>query len=478
MLFPGGSGRVVLTDPHDLLNTGIEMEARPSGKTVRRLSLLSGGERSLTALAYLFAVFRARPSPFYLMDEVEAALDDVNLHRFLDLVHEFRDEAQLLVVSHQKRTMEAADVLYGVSMPPGGSSRVVSQRIRELEFDEALTTSLTASIAGSMIARHRCSLAVPAQSSASPSSSACCARVVAPRPAPIAIEAATAARPGPPPVIEARGRTRAAGRGRRPDLVRSPRPRSSKSSRSRGCVTGSGRTRAAFSRRVHRMRGGKIDDETWDDLEEALILADVGLPTTAAHPRRRCRPRAKRRASTEADALVGLVRDEVVEILDDGAGSQLCTRAGRAERVDVRRRERRREDDHDRQARGRSRWARAAGWCSRRPTRSAPRPPISSDCGPSAPAASSCAARTAPIPGSVRVRRDGAPRRAGSADLVLVDTAGRLHTKSNLMEELKKLRRIVDRTEGACKEVLLVIDAIDRAERVWCRRSSSPTRST
>jgi len=137
MLFPGGSGRVVLTDPHDLLNTGIEMEARPSGKTVRRLSLLSGGERSLTALAYLFAVFRARPSPFYLMDEVEAALDDVNLHRFLDLVHEFRDEAQLLIVSHQKRTMEAADVLYGVSMPPGGSSRVVSQRIRDLQLEEA-----------------------------------------------------------------------------------------------------------------------------------------------------------------------------------------------------------------------------------------------------------------------------------------------------------------------------------------------------
>jgi chromosome segregation protein len=130
-LFPGGSGRLVLTDPDDLLNTGIEMEARPSGKNVRRLSLLSGGERSLTALAFLFAVFRARPSPFYLMDEVEAALDDVNLHRFLDLVHEFRDEAQLLIVSHQKRTMEAADCLYGVSMKPGGSSRVISQRVRD-----------------------------------------------------------------------------------------------------------------------------------------------------------------------------------------------------------------------------------------------------------------------------------------------------------------------------------------------------------
>ena len=130
-LFPGGSGRLSLTDPDDLLDTGIELEARPSGKNVRRLSLLSGGERSLTALAFLFAVFRARPSPFYLMDEVEAALDDVNLHRFLDLVHEFRDEAQLLIVSHQKRTMEAADSLYGVSMPPGGSSRVVSQRVAD-----------------------------------------------------------------------------------------------------------------------------------------------------------------------------------------------------------------------------------------------------------------------------------------------------------------------------------------------------------
>jgi len=131
-LFPGGSGRISLVDPSDPLNTGVEIEARPSGKNVRRLSLLSGGERSLTALAYLFSVFRARPSPFYLLDEVEAALDDVNLHRFLDLVHEFRGEAQLVVVSHQKRTMEAADVLYGVSMPPGGSSRVVSQRARDV----------------------------------------------------------------------------------------------------------------------------------------------------------------------------------------------------------------------------------------------------------------------------------------------------------------------------------------------------------
>ena len=128
-LFPGGTGRLKLTDPDNLLETGIELEARPSGKNVRQLSLLSGGERSLTAMAFLFAVFRSRPSPFYLMDEVEAALDDVNLHRFLDLVDEFRREAQLLIVSHQKRTMEAADVLYGVTMQPGGSSRVISEKV-------------------------------------------------------------------------------------------------------------------------------------------------------------------------------------------------------------------------------------------------------------------------------------------------------------------------------------------------------------
>ncbi|MBI2709056.1 MAG: chromosome segregation protein SMC [Actinobacteria bacterium] len=130
MLFPGGQGRLRLTEPDDLLGTGIELEARPSGKNVKKLSLLSGGERSLTALAYLFSVFRARPSPFYVMDEVEAALDDVNLHRFLGLLGEFRTEAQLIVVSHQKRTMEAADLLYGVTMQPGGSSKVVAEKIR------------------------------------------------------------------------------------------------------------------------------------------------------------------------------------------------------------------------------------------------------------------------------------------------------------------------------------------------------------
>jgi chromosome segregation protein len=140
-LFPNGQGSLSLTDPSNILESGVDLEVRPAGKNIRRLSLLSGGERSLVALAFLFAVFRSRPSPFYMMDEVEAALDDVNLHRFLDLVHEFREEAQLLIVSHQKRTMEAADCLYGVSIPPGGSSLVVSEKIDRSRAGEAMTSA-------------------------------------------------------------------------------------------------------------------------------------------------------------------------------------------------------------------------------------------------------------------------------------------------------------------------------------------------
>jgi chromosome segregation protein len=128
-LFPGGSGSLHLSEPEDLLSTGVEIEARPAGRNVRRLSLLSGGERALVALGFLFSVFRSRPSPFYVLDEVEAALDDVNLGRFLALVDEFRADAQLLIVSHQKRTMEVADALYGISLQPGGASKVVSEKV-------------------------------------------------------------------------------------------------------------------------------------------------------------------------------------------------------------------------------------------------------------------------------------------------------------------------------------------------------------
>ena len=128
-----GRGRLRLTDPDHPLATGVELEAQPMGKKVGRLSLLSGGERSLAALAFLFAVFRARPSPFYVLDEVEAALDDANLRRFLRLVDTLRETAQLVIITHQQQTMEAADILYGVTMEPGASSKVIAKRLARVE---------------------------------------------------------------------------------------------------------------------------------------------------------------------------------------------------------------------------------------------------------------------------------------------------------------------------------------------------------
>ncbi|MGW4379639.1 chromosome segregation protein SMC [Kitasatospora sp. NPDC004531] len=129
-LFPGGEGRLVLTDPENMLTTGVEVEARPPGKKVKRLSLLSGGERSLTAVALLVAIFKARPSPFYVMDEVEAALDETNLRRLIAIMEELRESSQLIVITHQKLTMESADALYGVTMKGDGISQVISQRLR------------------------------------------------------------------------------------------------------------------------------------------------------------------------------------------------------------------------------------------------------------------------------------------------------------------------------------------------------------
>ena len=130
-LFPGGEGRLVLTDPSNMLTTGVEVEARPPGKRIKRLSLLSGGERSLVAVAFLVALFKARPSPFYILDEVEAALDDVNLGRLLEIYEELRENSQLIVITHQKRTMEVGDALYGVTMRGDGVSTVISQRLRQ-----------------------------------------------------------------------------------------------------------------------------------------------------------------------------------------------------------------------------------------------------------------------------------------------------------------------------------------------------------
>ncbi|MEY4452806.1 MAG: hypothetical protein RIT51_484, partial [Actinomycetota bacterium] len=131
VLFPGGSGSIVLTDPENMLTTGIEVNVRPAGKRIERLSLLSGGERSLAAVALLIAIFKARPSPFYVMDEVEAALDDANLGRLLQIFQDLRSDSQLIIITHQKRTMEIADALYGVSMRQDGVSAVVGQRLEE-----------------------------------------------------------------------------------------------------------------------------------------------------------------------------------------------------------------------------------------------------------------------------------------------------------------------------------------------------------
>jgi len=131
ILFPGGTGSIALTDPDSPLTTGIEVSVRPVGKKIERLSLLSGGERSLAAVALLTAIFKARPSPFYILDEVEAALDDANLGRLLGVFEQLRSSSQLIVITHQKRTMEIADALYGVSMRQDGVSAVVGQRVRE-----------------------------------------------------------------------------------------------------------------------------------------------------------------------------------------------------------------------------------------------------------------------------------------------------------------------------------------------------------
>jgi chromosome segregation protein len=143
-LFPGGEGRLVLTAPDDMLATGVEVEARPPGKKVKRLSLLSGGERSLVAVAFLVALFKARPSPFYILDEVEAALDDTNLGRLLEIYEELRENSQLLVITHQKRTMEVGDALYGVTMRGDGVTTVISQRLRDADGERGARTAESA----------------------------------------------------------------------------------------------------------------------------------------------------------------------------------------------------------------------------------------------------------------------------------------------------------------------------------------------
>jgi chromosome segregation protein len=137
-LFPGGEGRLQLVEAEgddEESQPGIEVHLRPAGKKVQRLSLLSGGEKALGAISFLFALFLARPCPFYLLDEVEAALDDTNIGRFVELLRGYSDRAQFVVITHQKRTMEAADVLYGVTMGGDGISQIVSRRLPREEAE-------------------------------------------------------------------------------------------------------------------------------------------------------------------------------------------------------------------------------------------------------------------------------------------------------------------------------------------------------
>ena len=331
-LFPGGQGRLHITDPDHVLEAGLELDCRPAGKNVRKLSLLSGGERALCALAFLFAVFRSRPSPFYLLDEVEAALDDVNLHRFIDLLHQFREEAQLVVVTHQKRTMEAADSLYGVTLQPGG---LVQGGVREGAGPGLATAGRTVSVRG------RCGVTYIEVNGDRPRASSRCWSSPAwspPSSPPVPARAPTSTRPRPTSLptdaAEAAARQEAAPHplrgGARPPGHASwwprprrcwPRPSPSPSRSPRPTRAGPSPPPSAdgpvvvpapdaepevppepapkprFRDRLGKARGllagylgavrtrDKIDEETWDDLEEALLRADVGVGATTAAPR-------------------------------------------------------------------------------------------------------------------------------------------------------------------------------------------------
>ena len=484
-LFPGGQGRLRLTDPDHLLDTGIEVEARPSGKNVRRLSLLSGGERSLTAMAFLFAVFRSRPSPFYLMDEVEAALDDVNLHRFLDLVHEFRDEAQLLIVSHQKRTMEAADCLYGVTMAPGGSSRVVSEQVaaRGTYAARAGRPRLPPPMLDLIIAdrRRRSSWwSAGAPASSSPGGGAARPpsrpdRRSPPPPAPPPRGAppdASSRRPAAPDTVEPEHRRAGRRGGCEPDaeVARARRrgassPTSRWSSPKSRCSSGSppapgppGPGPVSLRRLPHRRSGPgtRSTTATWDELEEALILADVGVELTTAildDLRARVKAEADHRLPTswssalKAD-LVGRPRGRPRAAPRSPAPpTSGCSSASTASA-----RPRRSASSACASVRAGTRCVMAAGDTFR----AAAADQLA--CGPSASGAELVRGQEGGDPGRGRLRRRAARRRPQRRP-----GAGR-HRRAaphqvNLMEELKKVRRVADRPPGQVTEVLLVIDA-------------------
>ena len=389
---------------------GVEVELRPAGKQVTRLSLLSGGEKALGAIAFLFALLLARPCPFYVLDEVDAALDDTNIGRFLELLRRYADRAQFIVITHQKRTMEMADVLYGVTMAGDGVSKVVSRRL--------------------------------------------------PREPGRRLPAASRDR-----LLRWRGLGRALGDRRAPRATPEERRRGFFARLRDSLVQQPARADRADRR--GRLRPGRR--RVWERLEEALIAADVGVPATAEIVRRlearggrsaESRPRRSRRRSPACSA------------------SRRTLDARRAaDRDPRRRRQRHRQDDHDRQARAEARASTVAGARRRRPTPSAPPPRSSSRSGPSGQAPTSSGSERGGDPAAVAFDAVEAAESRGR-DVVIVDTAGRLHTQTNLMEELAKVRRVIaQRLEGAPHETLLVVDATTgqnglQQARLFGRRSS------
>ena len=381
-LFPGGRGRLVATEGDEDEEHGIEIELSPAGKRVTKLSLLSGGEKALGAISFLFALFLARPCPFYLLDEVEAALDDANIGRFVELLRRFSDRAQFIVVTHQKRTMEAADALYGVTMGADGISQVVSKRLtaERSARSSGVTRTWQEFLGGE----------------------------------------------APPP---------------EPDAA------SGWFSRLRDSLSASRKALAG------ELLFDPADDESWERVEEALIGADVGVPATVEIVRRL----EERQPASEAELLEAL--EEVVADLVAPEGEATLALDCEARGDPRRRRERDGQDDHDRQAREPPARIRALGDPRRRGH---------------VPRGRGGAARDLGRPRAGRFRRllagAATPRRspttrsrrasARGKDVVIVDTAGRLHTQTNLMEELAKVRRVIaQRLEGAPHETLLVVDA-------------------
>ncbi len=395
-LFPGGEGRLRLVDPEDEGGEpGIEVELRPAGKRITRLSLLSGGEKALGAISFLFALFLARPCAFYLLDEVEAALDDTNIARFVELLRRYADRAQFVVVTHQKRTMEAADILYGVTMGPDGVSQVVSRRLPQ----------------------HQQALAATAreQRPPSPGNRGC-------------------------PV----SRTWSELLGDAPTEADEP-ERTGFFGRMRESLA---KSRRALTAELASAAFDSSDDEAWERLEEALIRSDVGVPATAEIVRR-----------LEARGVTGSLGESLVEevealfgepptlALDAKPSVILVVGVNGTGKTTTIGKLARKLSEHGRSVLvGAADTFRAAAeeqleiWAERA-------------------GADFVGAPRGADPAAVAFDTVEAARARGR-DVAIVDTAGRLHTQSNLMTELEKVRRVIGgRLDGAPHETLLVVDA-------------------